>query len=622
MLLLSFFVMGSAGTANRGLTVSIKNAEGETIPLYSESHALLIGISNYQQWPILESVPGELATVENILLERGFSVEKHLNLTGDQLEDVFDDFIDNYGFAPENQLLFYFSGHGWTHPDGRKGYLVPSDAPNPTRDKQGFLRSALAMTQVLAWARQAEAKHALFLFDSCFSGTIFQTKTLPTDPPHITNATSLPVRQFITAGSAGEEVPAQSVFTPAFVDAMTYGYGDLNEDGYVSGTELGLYLQNTVSQYTNQHPQFGKIQDFDLSRGDFIFILPPGEKPKEQDKVASLAPVTSDATSSSSVGTTIYSDLTEVTFWDSIKDSDQPKMLEAYLEEYPSGNFIKLAKLKLELLQEKTTSRAEVSFWNSIKDANDSDMLEAYLYEYPDGEFVSLAKIKLGNLEKTTVEPLVEEKSATEKESPTSIQSSPTEANKSITLIKKSGDTCPEGKIQTFKGCEEIAKASQEVTDRQIVVEKGAAARALNRAIALAAQDEAERKAAAAETPAESAEDEPVATASSDTVPKIDPKIDPKTGYKWGENPNKTSQQNAMDKHRARTDSNESMDKHREWTALCRDDPDHNKCKKTQTKGGGGSSAGGGGGGSTWYCRYRYWTYGYGWGPWGPWEPC
>ena len=33
-------------------------------------------------------------------------------------------------------------------------------------------------------------------------------------PPHISNVTSRPVRQFITAGDAGEEVPAKSVFCP------------------------------------------------------------------------------------------------------------------------------------------------------------------------------------------------------------------------------------------------------------------------------------------------------------------------------------------------------------------------------------------------------------------------
>ena len=48
---------------------------------------------------------------------------------------------------------------------------------------------------------------------------------------------------------------------------MKYGSGDLNDDGYVSGTELGLYLQEKVPRYGQQTPQFGKIQQYDLSKG-------------------------------------------------------------------------------------------------------------------------------------------------------------------------------------------------------------------------------------------------------------------------------------------------------------------------------------------------------------------
>ena len=127
---------------------------------------------------------------------------------------------------------------------------------------------------ILAWSRQLEARHALFLFDSCFSGTVFKAKALPDTPPHITRATALPVRQYITAGDAGETVPAKSVFTPAFIDALEYGWGDLNRDGYVSGTELGLYLQEKVPAHSRrQNPQYGKIRDYDLARGDFVFQL-------------------------------------------------------------------------------------------------------------------------------------------------------------------------------------------------------------------------------------------------------------------------------------------------------------------------------------------------------------
>ena len=63
----------------------------------------------------------------------------------------------------------------------------------------------------------------------------------------------------------------KSVFTPAFVDAIVGAKGDLNQDGYITGAELGLHLQQLVPQYAKQTPQFDKHPEYDLARGDFVF---------------------------------------------------------------------------------------------------------------------------------------------------------------------------------------------------------------------------------------------------------------------------------------------------------------------------------------------------------------
>jgi hypothetical protein len=40
----------------------------------------------------------------------------------------------------------------------------------------------------------------------------------------------------------------------------------------------------------------------------------------------------------------------------------------------------------------------ELTFWNSVKDSQDPAMFEAYLEKYPDGEFKTLAEIQLAKL--------------------------------------------------------------------------------------------------------------------------------------------------------------------------------------------------------------------------------
>ncbi len=106
-----------------------------------------------------------------------------------------------------------------------------------------------------------------------FSGSLFNLSRAV--PAAISYNTSKPVRQFITSGSAEEDVPDRSLFREYFVKAITSGDADANNDGYLTGSELGNYLFDKVTNYSydQQHPQSGKIRDQYLDKGDFVFLL-------------------------------------------------------------------------------------------------------------------------------------------------------------------------------------------------------------------------------------------------------------------------------------------------------------------------------------------------------------
>ena len=275
--LLTAFIVSSA-VAQRGIVlVPIKDKAGNQVGLYKGSYALVIGVSDYTEgWQDLESVPNEVDDLVSTLEAQGFHVVKVMNPDSEALEKSFKDFIAQYGFDPDNRLLFFFSGHGYTRQVGNitKGYLVPTDAPIPEHDPKGFKNKALSMKQIITWAEgEIESKHALFLFDSCFSGTILTSRSRPPIPRPIRDSTNHPVRQFISAGTAGQLVPSQSVFAPYFIRALK-GDGDLNRDGYVTGTELGLYLRDQImGGDTHQTPQVGKSFNPNFNEGDFVFSL-------------------------------------------------------------------------------------------------------------------------------------------------------------------------------------------------------------------------------------------------------------------------------------------------------------------------------------------------------------
>ena len=275
-LLASAFIVSSA-VAQRGINpVPIKDTAGNQVGLYKESHALVIGVSDYTAgWSDLPGVKKDVRMVKKALEANGFNVVVIEDPTRNQLRDGLDQFISQYGKGKDSRILIYFAGHGHTlrlEYGEEMGYIVPTNAPNPNYDKDGFLSKALDMQMIEVYAKRIRSKHALFLFDSCFAGSIFALSRAI--PANINYKTSEPVRQFITAGSANETVPDESIFRDQFIRAIR-GEGDSDGDGYVTGVELGEFLQKTVVNYSkgSQHPQYGKIRNPNLDKGDFVFSL-------------------------------------------------------------------------------------------------------------------------------------------------------------------------------------------------------------------------------------------------------------------------------------------------------------------------------------------------------------
>lgn len=306
------------------------------VDLYGKSYALVIGASGYKYWPKLPGVKKDVALVKASLEKHGFEVTTLMDPTRSDFDRAMRDFIEKHGQDPTTRLMFYYAGHGHTVKGAQgqeMGYMVPVDTPLPSGGRGAIRSTAVSMLEIEIYAKQIDAKHALFVFDSCFSGSIFSlSRAVPTA---ISDKTTKPVRQFITAGAADQEVPDDSVFRRQFVAALD-GEADLNRDGYVTGSELSQFLEDTVINYTRgaQTPQYGKIRDPLLDKGDFVFFLP---------KRAATTPVTPlDVTNAPA---RLDALTVELSYWDSIKGSKDPAQYQAYIDRYPKGQFVELARI-------------------------------------------------------------------------------------------------------------------------------------------------------------------------------------------------------------------------------------------------------------------------------------
>ncbi len=251
---------------------------GEEISLYGDSHALIIGSSNYKNgWDPLPGVSTDIEEIKKVLEKHSFSTTVVMDPTRDELLLAFDRFRKAYGKKENARLVIYYAGHGHSLIDpilGESGYIVPIDAPLPSSDLDGFLDSAIDMEEIKSLAKRIRSKHAYFVFDSCFAGTIFRSRAAST-PGHITDMIAHPVRQFQTAGDANEAVPDVSVFRRYFVRALQ-GAADIDGDGYILASEIDNYLKRFVIGDTNglQHPRGGKMMDPRFNEGDIVFASP------------------------------------------------------------------------------------------------------------------------------------------------------------------------------------------------------------------------------------------------------------------------------------------------------------------------------------------------------------
>ncbi|MEP9388325.1 caspase family protein [Mesorhizobium sp. KR9-304] len=276
---------------SRAAVALYEKEPGIYAPTYEDgSFALLIGVSDYaevqekQAWRDLPSVKNDVDRLGRVLEEvHRFEVERVVDPTGDELETALESFINRHGAKPNARLLIYLAGHGaTTETFGRKtAWFVPADAPamNPAAP---FRNTALNLRRIEEWSETVDAKHVMWIFDSCFSGAairMIETRSEDEDDGWSAHLHANPVRRVLTAGSENEEVPADSIFTAKLIDVLS-GKIQLGDKGMITGRQIGDFLREDIIRYNRRQgnkpvrPQSDTIV-IPGEEGDIIFRIEP-----------------------------------------------------------------------------------------------------------------------------------------------------------------------------------------------------------------------------------------------------------------------------------------------------------------------------------------------------------
>jgi hypothetical protein len=393
----------SAQTGNGVLDIWLKVRESADAPndqkvtLYTKSKALVIGIDDYDghNWSQLSNGIRDAEEVAKGLAAQGFEVTLKKNLKSDELDRAFRSFFIIDGDDPNARLLLWFAGHGDTIDE--EAYLVPADAPSPKSDAE-FRDKAIPLRRFGEYMREAKARHVLAIFDSCFSGGVFNVaRSRP--PLAITLATTQPVREFISSGEAEQVVSDDGTFRKLFLDVLAGREpdADANHDGYVTGSELGLFLTQKMSDLTNnrQTPRYGKLEAYGYDRGDFVFQVGTPDVPATPQTATRP---TSEAEQA----------------WAATQNTTSQAALGDFIKRYGDSFYGTLARARLEELKRSQVTAAaapdllpampdEVA-WDFVKDTHDSEQVRRFITRFPNSAHLVGAAEKLAALQQHPTE--------------------------------------------------------------------------------------------------------------------------------------------------------------------------------------------------------------------------
>jgi hypothetical protein len=125
----------------------------------------------------------------------------------------------------------------------------------------------------------------------------------------------------------------------------------------MTASELGQYLETKVVEYRGeqQTPQYGKLNDPLLNQGDFVFALRKAAPEPEPPAVVPQAVPQPE-------------ERLDVEAWAMVQDSDDPEDLQFFIEQFPDSPRVKLARLKLKMLERKQV-KAKVEQQQLAKEA-------------------------------------------------------------------------------------------------------------------------------------------------------------------------------------------------------------------------------------------------------------
>ena len=287
--------------------------------------ALVIGNSAYQNADRLDNPKNDARLMADRLKTAGFKVTLLVDADQSTMKRAMVEFGRELR-ASEAVGLFYYAGHG-LQVNGIN-YLIPVNANIKDETEVGI--ETVSLTEFLATMERARNQINIVVLDACRNNPFARTFRLDTaglarvDAPPGTFVAYATAPGSVASDGAGSNSPFTKALAAKLLDA-------------------GLPIEQTFKEVRRavQEETAGQQTPWDTSSisSDFSFVRGPAfAKPGPGPAAADVA----------------RDKELELAFWNSVKDSTNPSLFRSYLQQYPRGTFVPIAKARISDLEAKS----------------------------------------------------------------------------------------------------------------------------------------------------------------------------------------------------------------------------------------------------------------------------
>ncbi len=251
--------------ALKKFVINRKNLTGQEYnPANAKNFLIVIGINNYQNWPKLNNAIKDASDVASTLISKyNFEFDNIIMLKDEQAtrNNIYNSLrglIEK--LTPQDNLLIYYSGHGYFDQLLNEGYWVPVEAH--TNSNGDYISNG----EILKIINNINSQHTLLVADACFSGSLFAETTRG----YSENVEKFKSRwglvsgrlEVVSDGALGDNSP----FAKNFI-----GFLKQNEKDKFAASELIQFVKMKVAESSNQTPLGNPLKNAGDEGGEFIF---------------------------------------------------------------------------------------------------------------------------------------------------------------------------------------------------------------------------------------------------------------------------------------------------------------------------------------------------------------